>query len=154
MGILEDFRNKPDHIKQNVAFGAALGITLMVGLVWVSTLPARLNGEVQLSTLKEEVVEERVEAPKKEKASFSEMFGSVRAQFGAVAEGIRKLKDIEFSSGTDANEEAGFDTGTDEVAENNSESVEMMATTSTQKKQVILIGTTTKENKPSPTIPE
>jgi len=151
MGMLDDFRKKPDHVKQNMAFGTALGVTLMIGLVWVSTLPARLGDDVQLSAVKEEIVEQKADAPKKERASFGEMFGNIQAQFGAVVEGVSKLKDLGGSTEDTSSEAETAEEAPNEVTEPEPESVEVVGTTSARKKQVILIGTSTKESEPSTT---
>ncbi len=41
MEFLERIRRKPDQVKARYAFGGALGATLLVGLVWSLSLPAR-----------------------------------------------------------------------------------------------------------------
>jgi hypothetical protein len=35
---LDNLRQRPDHHKKRIAFGAAFAITLVVALVWVSTV--------------------------------------------------------------------------------------------------------------------
>ncbi len=43
MEFLERLRKQPQHVRSRVALGSAVAVTAFIGLIWSTTLPARLS---------------------------------------------------------------------------------------------------------------
>jgi len=54
LNYIKKLQRKPEHVRRNVAFAVAIGVTVIVLVVWASTLDSRLaldhgGAETQLS---------------------------------------------------------------------------------------------------------
>lgn len=78
MGLLEHIRSKERATRGRYALSFAAGITLCIALIWMSTIPARLNSDT---------------APQKKAAesfAFDEILGSMQDQMANVIGSVAK----------------------------------------------------------------
>ncbi len=155
MEFLNELRKKPSHIRTRVAFGSALGVTLVVALIWSTTLPARLSeiggtikegaeqtASVQtgLDTLIEGIQQETI--PKGEEPVPEEDPAVQQLRIEALG-GLETWNEENSTSTTPS--EGVTSTPTPQTVATSSPEVSNGSPTSTQKEKVILIGTTTKK---------
>lgn len=74
MGILHEFRQKSSQVKSRYAFFGAIALTLGVGFIWVTTLPARF---ADIGETVKEVKESQIA-----ETGFSDMVEKARQQIG------------------------------------------------------------------------
>lgn len=79
MSIWDHIESKSSAVRAQYAFGIASMITILISLVWASTLPARFaqNGSSEV------IIEE-------EKKGFSELFHDTKSQLGNIVQSTKK----------------------------------------------------------------
>ena len=79
MRFWEHLESKSSSVKSQYAFGVASVITILIALVWVSTLPARFaqKGPSEVTT-------------EKETKGFSELFSDTKNQLGNIVQSTKK----------------------------------------------------------------
>jgi hypothetical protein len=91
MGILHEFKQKSSQVKSRYALLGALVLTLGVGFIWVTTLPARF---ADIGETVKEVSESQTAG-----AGFSDMVEKARQQIGTEALDGELAKTIENPTG-------------------------------------------------------
>lgn len=79
MNLWDHLESKSSSVKSQYAFGVASVVTILIALVWVSTLPARFAQKGPLEVTTEE-----------EKNGFSELFNDTKNQLGNIIQGTQK----------------------------------------------------------------
>lgn len=79
MSILSTLRKKPRAVRQNYALGGAVGITLVITIVWFSTLSDRY----QIAAIEDSVEETG--------GAFKHFFVSVKSQFASIKTAVESI---------------------------------------------------------------
>ncbi len=82
MDFLERIQSKPSNVKTQYAFGVASAITVIIAIVWMSTIPARFS-EVSLKQTDS----------KEEKANLGDLVNDTKNQLGNVIGSVENLSD-------------------------------------------------------------
>lgn len=76
--VVHTLRQKPRHVRENIALGIAGGVTFVVALGWLVAFSA--NGTLAFSSDNAPDVKEAVDSSK---SNFSDLLGAAGAAFGA-----------------------------------------------------------------------
>lgn len=79
MNLWDHLESKSSSVKSQYAFGVASVVTILIAVVWVSTLPARFAQKSPLEVTTEE-----------EEKGFSELFSDTKNQLGNIIQGTQK----------------------------------------------------------------
>ncbi|HRH55467.1 MAG TPA: hypothetical protein PK609_01230 [Candidatus Paceibacterota bacterium] len=98
LGHIERLREKPDHVRHQIAMGTALGLTSLVAVGWVVALAT--SGTLALNQAPEE-------APQPTETSFSSLVGAAGAAFNSTStDASLRVMDERTSSTLDAQQPA------------------------------------------------
>ncbi len=92
--VIERLRKEPREVKSQVAFVSALVITVLIGIVWLTTLPARFSGVGGVS--------EKFDTAKQNLASLTEGVTSESPTNKLTAESTMEDKQAELQDRVDA----------------------------------------------------
>jgi len=154
MSFIDELRKKPDHVKGKVAFAMAVSTVGIIGLVWVTALPARF-AETDIETAPADVINGKV-PPVEESASIGEAFSNIKQNLGAFVGQFKSSPTepvVEEENGSNAPED---DSDAQLVVEEETTVGQKEATTTPSMEaensyegRTILISTSTKKSEPS-----
>jgi hypothetical protein len=81
--VVHSLRQKPVHVRENIAFGVAGGITLLVTIGWLGANAASGTFSLAPTTLAENGNPEVQQAVASGKDNFNQLLGAASASFGA-----------------------------------------------------------------------
>ncbi len=84
MSFLEKVRKKPQAVKSRYAFAGAMSVTLVIGLFWITSLPARF---AEVSDISKTDTKQSNEFQNEN--SFSKLLEESKNQLGAVVDSIK-----------------------------------------------------------------
>jgi len=127
--FLERMRAKPQHVKGRYAFLGALLITIVIGAVWVTSLPARFSSISEV-----EPVNNDASSASSQLKELGEFFKTTKDQLGSVVDGA---------------ERDGETVDTETITEDRAEEEETPVPVETDEKipepRTVLIGTTSSQ---------
>lgn len=82
---LETLRQKPHHVRHQIAYGVAGGVTALVALVWVTTMATSGSFALKSNEGAPDAGSEVTKALATSKTTFTELMGAAGAAFGATS---------------------------------------------------------------------
>lgn len=149
MSFLERLREKPSHIKAQYSFFGAFGVTTIVAVFWVTSLPARF---AEVSDAKPQAAERATEEQQDEGSgsrTLSEILESAEGQVGSAVDSLGERERFSTSSSVTGarRERATIQATTSSAGAETGTSSSEMGTSSPQEERprTVLIATTSSE---------
>ena len=137
MEFLRNLKDKSPHVKTNVAFGSALIVTLVIALIWVTTLPAKFNGATENTA----AVGEPLKA--KEGNPFSDIVSGAKEKFMGLMSAFESKSEPTEDPQKEQNVETASTTPAFVIATSTATTTKPVAASTTPQRKIIQIGTST-----------